>query len=169
MYYPHECWSIKQSGWRWQSIHVFINVQAYITPAVDDEQLQMLLNNKVTGSVRGQYRHEVQSTEMNRDFVESKGLTNLGFSDAISRFWIRSSVDFKIPHAKFHILGRKAQPVRITFSCLDKKNVPFDGPFCRFFRMPLPYFSDFRTPSNIVPTQNIHVHLYTGCVWSTFS
>ena len=69
---------------------------------------------------------------MNRDFVESKGSTNLGYSDAISRFWIRSSVDFKILHAKFHILGRKAQPVGITFSCLDK-NVPFDGPFRRFF------------------------------------
>ena len=92
----------------------------------------MHLNNKVTGSMRGQYRHEVQSTEMNRDFFESKGSTNLGYSNVISRFWIRSSVDFKIPHAKFHILGRKAQPVGITFSCLDK-NVPFDGPYCRFF------------------------------------
>ena len=88
----------------------------------------MLLSNKVTGSTRGQYRLEAQSTEMNKDFVESKGSTNLGYSNAISRFWIRSSVDFKILHAKFHILGRKAQPVGITFSCLDK-NVPFDGPF----------------------------------------
>ena len=70
--------------------------------------------------------------DMNRDFIELKGLTILGYSDAISRFWIRSSVDFKILHAKFHILGRKAQPVGITFSCLDK-NVPFDGPFCRIF------------------------------------
>ena len=113
-------------------MHVYINEQVYVTPAVDDEQLQMLLSNKVTGSVRGQYRHEVQSTEMNRDIVESKGSTNLGYSDAISRFWIRSSVDFKILHAKFHILGRKAQPVGITFSCLDK-NVPFDGPFRRIF------------------------------------
>ena len=45
----------------------------------------MLLSNKVTGSVRGQYRHEVQPihTEMDRDFVESKGSTNLGYSDAI--------------------------------------------------------------------------------------
>ena len=114
-------------------MHVYINEQVYVTPAVDDEQLQMLLSSKVTGSVRGQYRHEVQSTEMNRDIVESKGSTNLGYSDAISRFWIRStSVDFKILHAKFHILGRKAQPVGITFSCLDK-NVPFDGPFRRIF------------------------------------
>ena len=93
----------------------------------------MLLSNKVTGSVRGQYRHEVQSTEMIRDFIESKGSTNLGYSNTISRFWIRSSVNFKILHAKFHILGRKAQPVGITFSCLDKKNVLFDGPFCRIF------------------------------------
>jgi hypothetical protein len=101
----------------------------HITPRL---QLQMLLSNKVTGSVRGQYRHEVQPTEMYRDFLESKGLTNLGYNDAISRFWIRSSVDFKILHAEFHIFGRKAQPVGITFSCLDK-NVPFDGPFCRIF------------------------------------
>ena len=121
-------------------MHVYINVQVYVTPAVDDEQLQMLLSNKVTGSVRGQYRHEVQSSEMNRDIVESKGSTNLGYSDTISRFWIRSSVDFKIRHAKFHILGSKAQPMGITFSCLDK-NVPFDGPFCRFFRMPLDMYS----------------------------
>ena len=92
----------------------------------------MLLSNKVTGSVRGQYRHEVQSTEMNRDIIESKGSTNLGYSDAISRFWIKSSVDFRILHAKFHILGRKAQPVGITFSYLDK-NVPFDGSFCLIF------------------------------------
>ena len=92
----------------------------------------MLLSNKVTGSVRGHYRHEVQSTEMNRDIIESKGLTILGYSDATSRFWIRSSVNFKMLHAKFHILGRKAQPVGITFSCLDK-NVPFDGPFRQFF------------------------------------
>ena len=113
-------------------MHVYINEQVYVTPAVDDEQLQMLLSNKVTGSVRGQYRHEVQSTEMNRDIVESKGSTNLGYSDAISRFWIRSSVDFKILHAKFHILGRKAQPVGITFSCWDK-NVSFDGPFRQIF------------------------------------
>ena len=107
-------------------MHVFINVQVYVTPAVADEQLQMLLSNKVTGSVIGQYRHEVQSSEMNRDFVKSKGPTNLGYSDAISRVWIRSTVDFKILHAKFHVLGRKAQPVGITFSCLDK-NVPFDA------------------------------------------
>ena len=100
-------------------MHVYINEQVYVTLAVDDKQLQMLLSNKVTGSVRGQYRHEVQSTEMNRD-------------DIISRFWIRSSVDFKILHAKFHILGRKAQPVRIAFWCLEK-NVPFDGPFHRTF------------------------------------
>jgi hypothetical protein len=92
----------------------------------------MLLSNEVTGSVRGQYRHKVQPTEMYRDFVESKGSTNVGYSDAISRFWIRSSVDFKILHTKFHSLGRKAQPVGITFSCLDK-NVSFDGPFHRFF------------------------------------
>ena len=72
-------------------MHVYINVQVHVTPAVDDEQLQMLLSNKVTGSVRGQYRHEVQSAEMNRDIVESKGSTNLGYSDAISRFWIRST------------------------------------------------------------------------------
>ena len=54
--------------------------------AVDDKQLQMLLSNKVTGSVRGQYRHEVQPSEIYRDFVESKGSTNLGYSNAISRF-----------------------------------------------------------------------------------
>ena len=100
-----------------------------------------LLDNKVTGSVRaGQYRHKVQSTEMNGDFVESKGSTNLGYSDAISRFWIRKSVNFKIFHPKFHILGRKAEPVGITFSCLDK-NVPFDGPLCRIFQMPLDMYS----------------------------
>ena len=92
----------------------------------------MLLSNKVTGSVRGQCRHEVQRTEMDRDFVESKGSKNVGYSDAISRFWIISSVDFRILHAKFHIFGRKAQAVGITFSCLDK-NVPFDGPFCQIF------------------------------------
>ena len=113
-------------------MHVYINEQVYVTPAVDDEQLQMLLSNKVTGSVRGQYRHEVQSTEMNRDIIESKGSTNLGYSDAISRFWIRSSVDFRILHATFHIMGRKAQPVGITFSCMD---------FVKFFRMPLEMYS----------------------------
>ena len=85
----------------------------------------MLLSNKVTGSVRGQYKHEIQPSERDRDFVELKGSTNLGYSDATSRLWIRSSVDFKILHAKFQILGRKAQPGGITFTCLDK-NVPFD-------------------------------------------
>ena len=113
-------------------MHIFINAQAYNTPTVDDKQLHMLLSNKVTGSVRGQSRHEVQPTEMGRDFIESKGSTNLGYSDAISRFWIRSSVNFKILHAKFHMLGRKAQPVGIPFLCLDK-NVPFDRSFCRIF------------------------------------
>ena len=52
---------------------------------------------------------------MDRDFVELKDLTKVGYSNAISRFWIRSSVNFKILHAKFYILGRKAQAVGITF------------------------------------------------------
>ena len=130
MYYHHEWGSIKQSDCRWRLIHIYINEQAYNTPAVDDKQLQMLLSNKVTGSMRGQYRHKVQPTEMHRDFVESKGSTNVGYSDALSRFWIRSSINFKTLHAKSHILGRKAQPLGITFLCLDK-NIPFDVPFRR--------------------------------------
>ena len=127
-------------GCRWQLILIFINEQAYNTPAVDDKQLHMLLSNKVTGSVRGQYRHEVQPTEMERDFVESKGSTNLGYRNAFSRFWIRSSVDFELLHPKFHILGRKAQPVGITFSCLDKMYHLMDH-FVEFFRMPQEMYS----------------------------
>ena len=76
---------------------------------------------------------------MHRDFVELKGLTNLGYSnaasDAISRFWIRSSVDFKILGAKFHILGRKAQ-LRVwtkMYHLMDH--------FVEFFWMPLEMYS----------------------------
>ena len=102
--------------------------------AVDDKQLQMLLSNKVTGSVRGQYRHEVQPSEICRDFVESKGSTNLGYSNAISRFWIRCSVEIKTLHPKFHILGRKAQAVGIIFRVWTNMHNLMDY-FVEFFRM----------------------------------
>ena len=74
----------------------------------------MFLSNKVTGSVRGQYRHEVKPSEMHRDFIESKDLTNLvGCSNAKSRLWIRGSVEISLPGANFHILGKTVQPVGI--------------------------------------------------------
>ena len=119
-------------------IHIFIYVQAYNTPAVDDKQ-QMFLSNKVTGSVRGQYRHEVQSTEMIRDFVESKGSTNLGYSNAISRFWIRSSVDFKILQyftLKSIFWAERPTQWGLFFRVWTKMYHLMDH-FVEFFRMPM--------------------------------
>jgi hypothetical protein len=75
---------------------------------------------------------EVQPTEMDRDFVESKGLANVGYSDTFSRFWIRRSVNFKILNAKFHILGRKAQAVGIIFRVWTKMYHLIDH-FVEFF------------------------------------
>ena len=46
---------------------------------------------------------------------------------------------------------------------VGQKNLVFWGDFFALVvqsTSSLPYFSDFHTPSNIVPTQKIHVHLY---------
>jgi hypothetical protein len=77
---------------------------------------------------------------MNRDVAESKGLTILGYSDAISRFWIRSSVDFKILHAKFRILGRRPNQWGLHFRVWTKMYHLMDH-FVEFFRMPLEMYS----------------------------
>ena len=59
----------------------------------------------------------------------------------IQQFWIRSSVDIKIIHAKFHIWAeRPNQPVGITFFVWTKMYHLMDH-FVEFFWMPPEMYS----------------------------